>query len=177
MRNTRIFVAGVLFGVVIATSTTALASDSLKSLVGKSVDSQASVTVNGKTIPEPAIIIEGTSYTPTRYVGEYLGMEVTWKEGSILLDSLSAGQKSLDLVNQSLEVNKKIKAITEELAAISDKIALYENYQPHERKISAEEHAALRKEYDAKYAESEKLTAELNRLTAEMNALNGKSGN
>lgn len=45
-------------------------------MIGKVVDGAFPVKVNGKTLANSAIVIEGTSYLPVREFGDSLGMDV-----------------------------------------------------------------------------------------------------
>lgn len=71
-------------GLTIAVSA---AADGIQSLVGKQVDGQAPVVLDGNELATQAIIIEGTSYAPVRAIGEAVGKEVGWEEGKVILES------------------------------------------------------------------------------------------
>lgn len=53
-------------------------------MVGKVVQADADVVVNGKTLNTPAIIIDGVSYLPVRETAEFLGVKVDW-DGRVIL--------------------------------------------------------------------------------------------
>lgn len=66
---------GILIGAAITVSATA-AAEELQSLVGKKIDGEFTVTLNGKELAVKAGTIEGTSYLPVRAVSESLGLDV-----------------------------------------------------------------------------------------------------
>lgn len=62
------FVAGIVVGIILSISTTAFA-DTI-SLIGKKIDGEFAVTLEGKQLSSKAGVIEGTSYLPVRAVSE-----------------------------------------------------------------------------------------------------------
>lgn len=61
-----------VFVVMIATN----AQAAVNSYIGKKIEGQFNVTVNGKQITDQAIVIEGKSYLPTRAIAETFNAEV-----------------------------------------------------------------------------------------------------
>jgi len=55
----------------------------VESLIGKKVDGQAPVLVNGKMSDISAILVKGRSYIPLRAAGELFGVSVAWKDGEV----------------------------------------------------------------------------------------------
>lgn len=80
------FIMGLIVGLALSLAVTAYAED-IKSLVGKQVDGQAAVVLDGEELSVQAVIIEGTSYAPIRAVGEAVGKEVDWKEGKVVMEN------------------------------------------------------------------------------------------
>lgn len=74
------------------------------SQIGKKVDSEASVFVNGEKVSD-AIIIKGVSYTPSRDVAERLGAKVEWKgsENSIMIVTESVNRGTDEEINEEIE--------------------------------------------------------------------------
>lgn len=58
----------------------------VESYVGKKVDSEAPLIVDGKRSEVPAIIIRGRSFIPLRAAGELLGVKVAWTGGEVIVD-------------------------------------------------------------------------------------------
>lgn len=62
-------------GVVFSFSATVFAEEA-KSMIGRAIEGQFPVKVNGQQLDVPAIVIDGTSFLPVRAIGEALGLEV-----------------------------------------------------------------------------------------------------
>ncbi|MGG4217320.1 hypothetical protein ABEW32_03700 [Paenibacillus jamilae] len=76
-------VAGFLAGALFTIGAGAFA-DEIESLVGKKVQSETSVSVNGKEL-DKAIVVEGKSYAPVRSIGEAAGYTVTVDGKNVVL--------------------------------------------------------------------------------------------
>lgn len=92
------------------------------SQIGKKVDSEATVYVDGKKVSD-AIIIKGKSYVPGRDVAEALGGTVEWKgsENSIVITSDSnsiAETQSNEVIesNEVLRLKEKIKSTEQKIS-------------------------------------------------------------
>lgn len=81
-------VAGFLAGVVFMIGAQAF-GDSI-SKIGKKIQTEYSVTVDGKKLTVPAIAVDGTSYAPVRAIGDATGYDVTVSGKSISLDKESS---------------------------------------------------------------------------------------
>ncbi|EHS59468.1 hypothetical protein [Paenibacillus sp. Aloe-11] len=82
------YVAGFLAGALFTIGATSFA-DEIQSLVGKKIQGETAVSVNGKSV-DKAIVVEGKSYAPVRSIGEATGMKVQFgKEGIALSDESS----------------------------------------------------------------------------------------
>ncbi|PNQ79708.1 stalk domain-containing protein [Paenibacillus sp. F4] len=85
---------GALLGVLLATSGGA-AADQVKSLVGKTVAGVYNVRVNGTTLSENAIAVDGTAYVPLRSISESLGANLAVKGKTI---EIATGTPSSNVV-------------------------------------------------------------------------------
>jgi hypothetical protein len=83
---------GLIVGALLMTAGTAFAEDivnGVTNLVGKTIQGQFPVTVDGETIEMPAIVVDGTSFLPVRKFAETVGYAVYFDpEGEILLEML-----------------------------------------------------------------------------------------
>lgn len=70
----RKYIVGAIAGFFLATAISAHAEVAL--MIGKVIDGQFPVKVNGVQLQNQAIVVEGTSYLPVREFGESLGMDV-----------------------------------------------------------------------------------------------------
>lgn len=75
MKKSAYVIGGVVIGIVLATTTSALA-DGVRSLVGKKVTGEYTVIVNGKTLSDKGAIIDGRANVPVRGVSEALGADI-----------------------------------------------------------------------------------------------------
>lgn len=64
-----------IMGVALATTGSVYAED-ISTLVGKTIQGEFPVKVNGETLDKKAIVIDGTSYLPVRAIGDSLNMEI-----------------------------------------------------------------------------------------------------
>lgn len=78
------YVAGFLAGAVFTLSAAAFADD-IKSLVGKKIQGETVVELNGQAL-DTAIIVDGKSYAPVRSIGEAAGYDVSMQNKKIILD-------------------------------------------------------------------------------------------
>lgn len=76
MRN---YLIGILIGIALMVSATSFA-DGIESLVGKKIESQYPVTIDGKTLDKQAIVVDGSSYAPLRAIGDALDKNVAFDE-------------------------------------------------------------------------------------------------
>lgn len=144
------FVMGLIIGAVLSFTVSANAEE-IKSLIGKQVEGQVAVIVDGQEISVPAAIIGGVSYAPVRAVGEAVGREVGWEEGKVILNSskevdpvttvkTERGLKMQELRNQMLEIEKKNEPYVEiimkyEITAPGMRINTEEEYLDAKKKI------------------------------------------
>lgn len=116
----RKYLIGIVVGMLISVGTTALADEI--SNVGKRIEVEVPVVLNGEELPVKAIAFEGTSYLPVRAVGESLGLEVEYKDGVIYLLGGTV-QNVVDEVKRVL----RIEEIEKEIARYEEAIKNLEN--------------------------------------------------
>lgn len=68
---------GIAIGLILALPIGAHA-EGIVNMIGKTIDGQFDVTLNGKKLDNPAIVIEGTSYLPVRAIGDALNLDVSF---------------------------------------------------------------------------------------------------
>lgn len=145
---------GALLGVLLATSGGA-AADQVKSLVGKTVAGVYNVRVNGTTLSENAIAVDGTAYVPLRSISESLGanLAVKWKTIEIATGTPSSNVvvkeqsqaialKDNPYTNWSKElIVKHIGTVEELIEILNNNIKKYEkSLTDIDRKIGAAGH-------------------------------------
>lgn len=124
------YVASFLAGAVFVLSATAFADD-IKSLVGKKIQGEAVVELNGQAL-DTAIIVNGKSYAPVRVIGEAAGYEVSMQNKKIILDEKSSPTvttpgKEQSVENQVAILSERIKSNQDTKKVYEDKISYNEN--------------------------------------------------
>ena len=97
-------VVAFIAGIMLAVSTSVVYAE-VSSLIGKRVDGQIPLIINGVASANPAVTIEGVSYIPLRAAGQLFGYDVAWIDGEVVME-------------QS-QVNKADQPTAEELAEIA----------------------------------------------------------
>lgn len=68
-------------------SSFAIASTTIVNMIGKTIQGQFPVSVDGVTLTNPAIVVDGTSFLPVRQFGETVGYAVYFDtEGGVRLE-------------------------------------------------------------------------------------------
>jgi len=102
------FIIGIC-AVVALTTVGATTYGAVNSLVGKKVQSEAPVIVNGTELGN-AIIIDGVSYLPVRKVSESLGIDVTYENKKVIV------------IDETKKLTAKIKSLTARIDELYDNI-------------------------------------------------------
>jgi hypothetical protein len=118
------FWIGLIVGLILAIPVGAHA-DEVISLVGKTIQGEFDVSLNGKKLNNRAIVIDGTSYVPIREIGESFGLDVSFdsnkgislkqkesNDDAKLKADNDRAQKYQDLLKQSQDLDKKIESLS-----------------------------------------------------------------
>lgn len=81
------YIIGFLAGTVFAISATAFA-DTIPNLVGKKVQAQYTVEVNGKVLN--TVVVDGSNYAPVRAFSEAAGYDITAEGKNVKLNEVKA---------------------------------------------------------------------------------------
>ncbi|MEK3717907.1 hypothetical protein [Paenibacillus sp. FSL R7-0333] len=81
------YIVGFLAGTVFAISATAFA-DTIPSLIGKKVQAQYTVEVNGKILN--TVVVDGSNYAPVRAFSEAAGYDITAEGKNVKLSEVKA---------------------------------------------------------------------------------------
>lgn len=85
----RKYVIGFVFGVLLSLSFNASAA--VESLIGKAVDNEYVVKVEGRELERKAVSVDGSSYAPVRVIAESLGLDVMFDNNEVLLSKPQKG--------------------------------------------------------------------------------------
>lgn len=99
----RKFMLGLLFGIALAITSTTYA-DEIKSMVGKNVQGEFPVYINGLELDTSAVVIDGTSFLPVRKISEYTNYDIGFDEN----------KKVITLSNETNEIAISYKRQTTE---------------------------------------------------------------
>ncbi|ANY70404.1 hypothetical protein BBD42_30835 [Paenibacillus sp. BIHB 4019] len=107
------FVAGIVVGAIISTAGTAFAAGTL---VGKKVDGEIQITLNGKNVSN-GVIIAGTSYAPVRSITETVGLDVSYSKGVVKLESGTTNEEvdPYAFYNTAEKINERIARLEENI--------------------------------------------------------------
>lgn len=100
MKKSLYVLGGVLIGVVVATSSSAMA-DGVKSLIGKKVTGEYTITVNGEKLTDKGAIIDGKANVPVRAISESLGAEIKVSGKTITVTTEPSNDTANSSVNNS----------------------------------------------------------------------------
>ncbi|MEK3849934.1 MULTISPECIES: stalk domain-containing protein [Paenibacillus] len=124
---------GALLGVLLATSGGA-AADQVKSLVGKTVAGEYNVRVNGTTLSENAIAVDGTAYVPLRSISESLGANLVVKGKTIEITTVTPSsnvvvkeQSQAIALKDNPYTNWSKELIVKHIGTVEELIDIYNN--------------------------------------------------
>jgi hypothetical protein len=81
-----VLLSGMLIGTIIATAGSAFA-DQIKSMIGQTVAGEYTVKVNGSSLSENAIVVDGKAHVPLRAVTDSLGASLKVDGKTIQIES------------------------------------------------------------------------------------------
>ena len=94
----RKFLLGLLLGIMIAVA--APAYGAVSSFVGKSVQGEYLVKVDGSPLVKKSIAIDGTTYAPLRAIGEAVGYDVDFVDKTVVFTKKSDSSKGSETVDK-----------------------------------------------------------------------------
>ncbi|AET60269.1 hypothetical protein HPL003_17625 [Paenibacillus terrae HPL-003] len=152
MKKWSYLLSGVLIGAVVATAGSSFA-DQVKTLVGAKVDGEYAVEVNGNSLVENAIVVDGKAHVPLRAVSDSLGagLKVDGKTIQITTNSsassdanvtpvaTSAGNSNNRYEQKLVDRKKELEqTITTTQKGIEDQLANLQTAQKSREKVSDE---------------------------------------
>lgn len=120
------YIAGFLAGALFTIAGAAFADD-IQSLIGKKIQGEAVVELNGQAL-DTAIIVDGKSYAPVRAIGEAAGYDVSMQNKKIILGekatATTPGKGSI--VEDESKIKEIIASHEESIKREENRIASYE---------------------------------------------------
>lgn len=128
-------IVAFIAGAVLATAGSVYAED-IQTLIGKQIQGEIPVKVNGETLEKKAIYVDGTSYLPVRAIGDALNMDVKFnaemgvelipKEGVTVQSSpVTETEQPTEPVQMSQDDIDAIKSSEEQITISEQKIIEY----------------------------------------------------
>jgi len=116
----RKFLLGLLVGLMIAVA--APAYGAVSSLVGKYVQGEYPVKVDGSPLANKSIAIDGTTYAPLRAIGEAIGYDVTFQDKTVVFTKRVGVQKvetnTTSISSQISEIQSQIDELNKKQAEL-----------------------------------------------------------
>lgn len=110
------YIVGFLAGTVFAISATAFADD-IQSLIGKKVQAEYTVQVNGKVMN--TVVVEGKNYAPVRAIGEAVGYSVVVDGKKVILNNEVKAVDSIKSISNPTytveQINYSIKSAQDDV--------------------------------------------------------------
>lgn len=174
-----IVIGGLLFGVV-----PAFASQ-VQSLIGQKVTGEYTVTVNGKTLEDKGVVVNGRTNAPVRAISDALGAELKMDGKTIVIttnneETPSTSDLNIDS-NDDIEILKQerekvAKEITKHEYAINNYVEKYIPSTERAIKMSATEWAkqGYTDQLEKEKSELETFKTELADLQKQLEEIDGK---
>lgn len=81
------FFLGLFVGVLLMVSVSVYA-DEIESYIGKVIEGQFPVIVDGNEVEKPGIVVDGTTYLPVRAAAELFGYDVSFVDSQVILKKI-----------------------------------------------------------------------------------------
>ncbi|WP_159882781.1 hypothetical protein [Paenibacillus puerhi] len=109
---------GIIIGIA-GSITVSAGAENIQTLVGKKIDGEFPVTLNGKILESSAGVIEGTSYLPVRAIGEALDLTVTFDQ----IQGIVLSKKEEDVKLNGLQKDKNTVDPAKDVSFLKDQIS------------------------------------------------------
>lgn len=116
MKKWSYLLSGILIGAVVATTGSVFA-DQIKSMVGQTVAGEYSVKVNGNSLTENAIVVDGKAHVPLRAVSDSLGAGVKVDGKTIQIDTQASAKSLVETQNTSQQESENNQIYTQNIEA------------------------------------------------------------
>lgn len=164
------FMTGLIAGMLLMVSMTTFAEE-IESYIGKVIEGQFPVIVDGQKVDKPGLVIEGTTYLPVRATAELFGYDIAFIDSQVILNkkvvaTVQEVEKPVELepIVETEEmtlpfIESEIERLTLQLNSAIDAIGLRKKVNPDDPYISNFEEIKI---------EIEEKLAELNRMKKEL---------
>jgi len=155
------FIAGFIVGLCIGLPISTMAD----SMIGKRIETEVPIKLDGEYLPINAIGLEGRTYAPVRALAEALGKEVDWDGEVIIKTSVTAGGEQMEN-KPEVDTAEKKAMLEREIARYTGLIETYQRTIQFSKEIgaSAESIAQLEKDIEYWQGQLDRYTKELAEL-------------
>lgn len=164
------FMTGLIAGMLIMVSMTTFAEE-IESYIGKVIEGQFPVIVDGQKVDKPGLVIEGTTYLPVRATAELFGYDIAFIDSQVILNKKVVA--TVQEVEKPVEhepiveteemtlpfIESEIERLTLQLNSAIDAIGLRKKVNPDDPYISNFEEIKI--EIEEKLAELKRMKKEL----------------
>ncbi|ULL14360.1 hypothetical protein DVH26_07795 [Paenibacillus sp. H1-7] len=156
----RKYIIGAVVGASITLSINVSAA--VDSIIGKSVEGEFSVVLDGKELGSKAAVVNGTSYLPVRAVGETMGLNVSYQDNKVVLNDNRTEEARPLLIKEKTaqDYDKAIQIKKRQIPVIELQIKELRALHPEETDKIKQFEAKLQ-EYNDEIAGLEKQKAEI----------------
>ena len=164
------FMTGLIAGMLFMVSMTTFAEE-IESYIGKVIEGQFPVIVDGQKVDKPGLVIEGTTYLPVRATAELFGYDIAFIDSQVILNKKVVA--TVQEVEKPVEpepiveteemtlpfIESEIERLTLQLNSAIDAIGLRKKVNPDDPYISNFEEIKI--EIEEKLAELKRMKKEL----------------
>lgn len=172
----RKYLIGGIVGALLAISTQSYGEEFVSSIIGKQVQGQFPIKINGVKLNQSAAVVDGTSYLPVRAVGEALNMDVSFnadlgielkkKGGNSVVIEPEKTAPTLQEIEEKIEANKVKRRAIDTWIGIANENLKYTKDNPEQNKEiqkEMEKYQSMLKDNEAELQDLEKQKAELSK--------------
>jgi hypothetical protein len=180
--NMRKYVIGFLVGVLCAS--VAPAYGAVSSLVGKKVSGEYTVKVDGTTLSNKSVAIDGTTYAPLRAIGDATGYDVSFENKTVVFTKKESESKGSDQVTNDqtttenpnaasiAEIDAQLTGLRKQLINISNELtSLNAKYMTSDDETLK---SSLRSQADVLKEQYKQIEAQIKELESRKAELEGK---
>jgi hypothetical protein len=172
----RKYIIGAIFGALLTMTVGAHAE--VINMIGKTIDGSFPIKIGGKTLNNPAITIEGTSYVPTREFAESLGATVKFDAnlGIEVIPQTTTTAKTTPtteenpLVKTYNELGDKLDKLVVDKQSLEKQINDIHTKNALNGKADGDDIKELQQQVDAKQAEIDQIMNQRKSLEDQMKA-------
>ncbi|MCP3810074.1 2,' 3'-cyclic nucleotide 2'-phosphodiesterase [Paenibacillus sp. Lou8.1] len=144
MKKWAYLLSGIVIGAVVATTGSVFA-DQIKSMVGQTVAGEYSVKVNGNSLTENAIVVDGKAHVPLRAVSDSLGANLKVEGKTINIDTQSESSPEVKKTASQTNVGSKIEGVPQQNDKSKEYIDSVKNYKSYwEKTLSDAEESRVK---------------------------------